>query len=123
MSISKEQILDAVSNMSVMDIVTLISMMEKKFGISATIVNTVPEGERVAEPVEEQTEFDVILTAVGSNKIAVIKAVRSATGLGLKEAKDLVESAPTILKESIKKDDANTLKIALETVGASVELK
>ncbi|MCE1804879.1 50S ribosomal protein L7/L12, partial [Enterobacter hormaechei] len=103
MSINKEQILDAVATMSVMDVVELISMMEEKFGVSAAAAVAVVGG--AAEAVEEQTEFDVILTGAGANKVAVIKAVRGATGLGLKEAKDLVESAPAALKEGISKDD------------------
>lgn len=122
MSLTKEQILDAISNMSVMDIVRLTSMMEEKFGVSAASLTTV-EPDTSEAVVEEQTEFNVFLTAIGNNKIPVIKTVRSITGLGLKEAKELVESAPVILKESINKDDAETLKKTLETVGASVEIK
>ncbi|URJ23288.1 50S ribosomal protein L7/L12 [Blochmannia endosymbiont of Camponotus sp. C-003] len=123
MSLTKEEILDAISNMSVMDIVRLTSMMEEKFGVSATSLATVTPDTSSATIVEEQTEFNVFLTAIGSNKIPVIKTVRSITGLGLKEAKELVESAPVILKESINKDDAETLKKTLETIGASVEIK
>lgn len=119
MSITKEQILDAVAEMSVMDVVELISMMEEKFGVSAAVA--VAAGP--AEAVEEKTEFDVVLSAIGANKVAVIKAVRGATGLGLKEAKDLVESAPATLKGGVSKDDAETLKKALEEAGASVEVK
>lgn len=122
MSITKEQIIDAVAEMSVMDVVELISMMEKKFGVSATANVAVNTGSPV-ELEEEKTEFDVELRSIGTNKIAVIKAVRSATGLGLKEAKDLVESAPTTVKEGINKDEAETLKQALEKAGASVEIK
>lgn len=121
MSITKEQILDAVAEMSIMDVAGLISMMEEKFGVSAvtaTVATASP-----AEIIEEQNEFDIILTAIGGNKVSVIKAVRSATGLGLKEAKDLVESAPVTLKEGLSKDDADILKKALEEVGASVEVK
>ncbi|QCR37477.1 50S ribosomal protein L7/L12 [Nissabacter sp. SGAir0207] len=121
MSITKEQILDAVAEMSVMDVVELISMMEEKFGVSAAAAVAVAAGP--AEAVEEKTEFDVVLAAVGANKVAVIKAVRGATGLGLKEAKDLVESAPAVLKEAISKDDAEALKKSLEEAGASVEVK
>ncbi len=121
MSITKEQILDAVGAMSVTDVVGLISMMEEKFGVSAAAAVAVAAGP--VEVVEEQTEFDVILTAFGENKVAVIKAVRSATGLGLKEAKDLVEAAPKAVKEGINKDDAAALKKALEEAGASVEVK
>ncbi|UVK76717.1 MAG: 50S ribosomal subunit protein L12 [Sodalis sp. Fle] len=120
MSITKEQILNAVAEMSVTDVVNLISMMEDKFGVSAT---TVAVTASPAETIEEKTEFDIILNAIGGNKISVIKAVRSATGLGLKEAKDLVESAPTTLKEGVSKDDAAVLKKTLEEAGASVEIK
>ncbi|AFP85627.1 ribosomal protein L7/L12 [secondary endosymbiont of Heteropsylla cubana] len=120
MSITKEQILDTVAEMSVMDVMQLISMMEEKFGVSAA--TAVPTS-APPEPVEEKTEFEVILSAIGSNKIAVIKAVRSVTGLGLKEAKDLVESAPIALKEGVSKDDAETLKKTLEEAGASIEIK
>lgn len=108
MSITKEQILDAVAEMSVMDVVELITMMEEKFGVSAAAAVAVAAGP--AEAAEEKTEFDVILKAAGANKVAVIKAVRGATGLGLKEAKDLVESAPAALKEGVSKDEAETLK-------------
>lgn len=119
MFITKEQILDAVAEMSVAEVVKLISLMEEKFGVSAsTAVN-----QESAKTVEEKTEFDVILSKVGTNKIAVIKTVRGSTGLGLKEAKDLVESSPAILKEGISKDDANALKKSLEEAGASVEVK
>jgi large subunit ribosomal protein L7/L12 len=121
MSITKEQILEAVAAMSVMDVVELIGMMEEKFGVSAAAAVAVAAGP--AEAVEEQTEFDVILSAVGGNKVAVIKAVRGATGLGLKEAKDLVESAPAPIKEGVSKDDADALKKALEEAGATVDVK
>ncbi|NIH11744.1 MAG: 50S ribosomal protein L7/L12 [Serratia symbiotica] len=120
MSITKDQILEAVAAMSVMDVVELVSAMEEKFGVSAAAV-AVAAGP--AEVAEEKTEFDVVLSAVGGNKVAVIKAVRGATGLGLKEAKDLVESAPAVLKEGISKDDADALKKSLEEAGASVEVK
>ncbi|AKC60703.1 50S ribosomal protein L7/L12 [Blochmannia endosymbiont of Camponotus (Colobopsis) obliquus] len=123
MSFTKEEILDAVSKMSVMDVMKLIEMMEEKFGVKASSMlapstTSVPE-----EIVEEKTEFDVFLTAIGSNKISVIKTVRSATSLGLKEAKDLVESCPVILKQGMNKNDAEVLKKNLETLGASVEIK
>lgn len=121
MSITKDQILEAVAAMSVMDVVELVSAMEEKFGVSAAAAVAVAAGP--AEAAEEKTEFDVVLSAVGGNKVAVIKAVRSATGLGLKEAKDLVESAPAVLKEGISKDDAEALKKSLEEAGASVEVK
>ncbi|MEL5520634.1 50S ribosomal protein L7/L12 [Serratia bockelmannii] len=120
MSITKDQILEAVAAMSVMDVVELVSAMEEKFGVSAAAV-AVAAGP--AEAAEEKTEFDVILKAAGANKVAVIKAVRGATGLGLKEAKDLVESAPAALKEGVSKDDAEALKKSLEEAGAEVEVK
>ncbi|EED1058737.1 50S ribosomal protein L7/L12 [Escherichia coli] len=119
MSITKDQIIEAVAAMSVMDVVELISAMEEKFGVSAAAA--VAAGP--VEAAEEKTEFDVILKAAGANKVAVIKAVRGATGLGLKEAKDLVESAPAALKEGVSKDDAEALKKALEEAGAEVEVK
>ncbi|KAB8308332.1 50S ribosomal protein L7/L12 [Erwinia endophytica] len=122
MSITKDQILEAVAAMSVMDVVELVSAMEEKFGVSAAAAVAVAAG-GPAEAAEEKTEFDVVLKAVGANKVAVIKAVRGATGLGLKEAKDLVESAPAALKEGISKDDAEALKKALEEAGAEVEVK
>lgn len=122
MSITKDQIIEAVSAMSVMDVVELISAMEEKFGVSAAAAVAVAAGP-AAESAEEKTEFDVILKAAGANKVAVIKAVRGATGLGLKEAKDLVESAPAALKEGVSKDDAEALKKSLEEAGAEVEVK
>ena len=122
MSITKDQIIEAVAAMSVMDVVELISAMEEKFGVSAAAAVAVAAGP-AADAAEEKTEFDVILKAAGANKVAVIKAVRGATGLGLKEAKDLVESAPAALKEGISKDDAEALKKALEEAGAEVEVK
>ncbi|MBD9646712.1 MULTISPECIES: 50S ribosomal protein L7/L12 [Pantoea] len=120
MSITKDQILEAVAAMSVMEVVELVSAMEEKFGVSAAAAVAVAAGP--AEAVEEKTEFDVILKAVGANKVAVIKAVRTATGLGLKEAKDLVEATGTI-KEGISKDDAAALEAALKEAGAEVEVK
>lgn len=122
MSITKEQILDSVATMSVMDVVELITLMEERFGVSAAAA-VVSGGLAEAQAVEEQTEFDVILTAVGNNKVPVIKVVRSELGLGLKEAKDVVESAPATLKEAISKEQAEALKKALEEVGATVEIK
>lgn len=107
MSITKDQIIEAVSAMSVMDVVELISAMEEKFGVSAAAAVAVAAGP-AADAAEEKTEFDVILKGIGANKVAVIKAVRGATGLGLKEAKDLVESAPAALKEGVSKDDAGS---------------
>lgn len=120
--ITKEQILDAVAEMSVMDVVALITMMEEKFGVSAAAAVAVA-APSAAEAVEEKTEFDVILSAIGANKVAVIKAVRTATGLGLKEAKEMVESAPATIKEAVSKDESETLKKSLEDAGASVEVK
>ncbi len=121
MSITKDQIIEAVAEMSVMDVVELIEAMEEKFGVSAAAAVAVAGDAGAA--VEEQTEFDVILTGAGSNKVAAIKAVRGATGLGLKEAKGLVDSAPATVKEAVSKDEAEALKAALEEAGASVELK
>ena len=121
MSITNEQILDAVAEMSVMQVVELIEAMEEKFGVTAAAA--VVAGGAAAEAAEEQTEFDVILTAVGGNKVSVIKAVRGATGLGLKEAKGLVDSAPAPLKEGVDKAEAEGLKAQLEEAGATVEIK
>lgn len=126
MSLTKEEILHAISEMSVMDIMQLIAMIEKKFGISAgTLVSSSESKEMSLESTQkiEQVEFNVVLSAIGNNKIPVIKTVRSITGLGLKESKELVESVPVILKESVSKSDAEILKKTLETVGASVEIK
>lgn len=123
MSITKDQILEAVAAMSVIDVVELISAMEEKFGVSAAAAVAVAAVGDATEAAEEKTEFNVILKAAGANKVAVIKAVRSATGLGLKEAKDLVESAPAALKEGVSKDDAEALKKSLEEAGAEVEVK
>ncbi|HEY8036130.1 MAG TPA: 50S ribosomal protein L7/L12 [Methylobacter sp.] len=122
MAISQEDILEAVSNMSVMEIVDLISAMEEKFGVSAAVaVAAAPVA--AAAAAEEQTEFDVVLTAFGDNKVAVIKAVRGITGLGLKEAKDAVEGAPTVLKEGVSKAEAEDAKKQLDEAGATVEIK
>ncbi|WP_111980378.1 50S ribosomal protein L7/L12 [Algibacillus agarilyticus] len=121
MSITKDQIIEAVAEMSVMDVVELITAMEEKFGVSAAAA--VAAGPAAADAAEEQTEFDVILKAAGPNKVATIKAVRAATGLGLKEAKGLVDGAPSPLKEGIEKAEAEALKATLEEAGAEVELK
>ena len=121
MSITNEQILDAVAEMSVMQVVELIEAMEEKFGVTAAAA--VVAGGAAAEAAEEQTEFDVILLGAGPNKVATIKAVRGATGLGLKEAKGLVDGAPAPLKEGIDKAEAEALKAQLEEAGASVEVK
>lgn len=125
MAISKEEILEAIAQMSVMDVVELISAMEEKFGVSAAAaVAAAPAGGGDAAPAaEEQTEFDVILTSFGSSKVPVIKAVRAITGLGLKEAKELVEGVPSTVKEAVSKDESAELKAKLEEAGASVELK
>lgn len=122
---SKEDILEAIANMSVMDVVELIEAMEEKFGVSAAAAVAVaaPGAGDAGAAAEEKTEFDVVLTGAGANKVAVIKAVRGITGLGLKEAKDAVEGAPTTVKEGASKDDAEEAKKQLEEAGASVELK
>lgn len=122
MSISKDDILNAIAEMSVMDVVELIEAMEEKFGVSAAAAVAVAGGD-AGGAAEEQTEFDVILAGFGDKKVAVIKAVRGATGLGLKEAKELVESAPKALKEGVDKAEAEELKKTLEEAGASVEIK
>ncbi|HYW93352.1 MAG TPA: 50S ribosomal protein L7/L12 [Gammaproteobacteria bacterium] len=128
MAVSRDEILDTISNMTVMEVVELIEAMEEKFGVSAAAaVAAAPAGaaaaggEAAAE--EEKTEFDVVLSNFGSNKVSVIKVVRAATGLGLKEAKDLVEGAPAPIKEGIPKEEAEELKKQLEEAGASVEIK
>jgi len=124
MALTKDEILDAVSEMSVMDLVDLISAIEEKFGVSAAApVAVAVAGGDAGAAAEEQTEFDVILTSFGEKKVGVIKAVRAITGLGLKEAKDLVESAPAPVKEAVSKDEAEDVKKQLEEVGASVEVK
>ena len=123
MAITKEDILDAVADMSVMDVCSLVEMMEEKFGVSAAAaVAAAPAAGDAGEAVAEKTEFDVVLESVGSNKIAVIKAVRQITGLGLKEAKDAVESAPATLKEAAAKAEAEEFKKTLQEAGASVKL-
>ena len=126
MAVSKDEILEAIANMTVMDVVELIEAMENKFGVTAAaavaaVATTGGGGEAPVE--EEQTEFDVVLTGFGSNKVAVIKAVRAITSLGLKEAKGAVEGAPTTLKEAVSKDEAEEHKKMLEEAGASVEIK
>ena len=126
MAVSKEDILDTISNMSVMDVVDLISAMEEKFGVSAAAavaVATGPAAGGEAAAAEEQTEFDVFMSSFGAKKVPVIKVVREITGLGLKEAKDLVESAPANIKEAVTKDEAEEVAKKLEEVGASVEVK
>jgi large subunit ribosomal protein L7/L12 len=126
MAVSKEDILDTISNMSVMDVVDLISAMEEKFGVSAAAPVAIaagPAGGGEAAAAAEQTEFTVMLASFGSSKVPVIKAVREITGLGLKEAKDLVEGAPTAVKEGIEAAEAEELKKKLEEAGATVEVK
>lgn len=123
MALSKEDVLNAIAEMSVMDIVELISDMEEKFGVTAAVAAAAPAAAGPAAAAEEQDEFDVVLASFGEKKVAVIKAVREATGLGLKEAKDLVESAPAPIKEAVSKADAEELKKKLEEAGATVELK
>jgi large subunit ribosomal protein L7/L12 len=124
MALTKEDILNAIAEMPVMELVELIEAAEEKFGVDASAAVAVAAGPAAAaEAVEEQTEFDVVLTSFGANKVAVIKAVRSATGLGLKEAKEVVESAPKAIKEGIAKDEAEALKTQLEEAGAEVEVK
>jgi large subunit ribosomal protein L7/L12 len=125
---TKEEVLEAISQMSVMDLVELISEMEEKFGVTAAAPVAVAAAPAAGDSEDsasgdEQTEFEVILQGVGDNKIAVIKAVRSITGLGLKDAKDIVEGAPKSLKESVSKEEADEIKNQLEEAGASVELK
>ena len=123
MAVSKEDILNAVSVMSVMDVVDLVKMMEDKFGVSAAVAVAAAPAAAAAEAVEEKTEFNVIMTKTGENKINVIKAIRTITGLGLKEAKDLVESAPATVKEAVNKQTAADIKKQLEEAGATVEVK
>lgn len=126
MAVSKEDILETIGNMSVLEIVDLIEAMEEKFGVTAAAaVAAAPAaaGGGEAEAAEEQTEFDVVLSSFGDNKVGVIKAVRGITGLGLKEAKEVVEGAPSPLKEGVSKDEADDMKSKLEEAGASVEIK
>jgi large subunit ribosomal protein L7/L12 len=124
MAVSKEDILETISNMSVMEVVDLISAMEEKFGVSAAAAVAVAAGPAAEAVVaEEQTEFNVILTSFGANKVSVIKVVRELTGLGLKEAKDLVEGVPSVVKEAVSKAESASAKAKLEEAGASVEIK
>lgn len=125
MAVAKEDILDAIAEMSVMDVVELVSAMEEKFGVSAAAVAAAAPaaGGGDAGGAAEKDEFDVVMSSFGENKVAVIKAVRGITGLGLKEAKDMVESAPTTVKEGAPKDEAEEVKKTLEEAGAAVELK
>ena len=125
MALTNEEILDAIASKTVLEISELIKMMEEKFGVTATAAVAVagPAAGAAAAPAEEKSEFDVVLAEVGSNKIAVIKVVREVTGLGLKEAKDLVEGAPKAIKEGVSKEEAEELKKKIEASGAKVELK
>lgn len=125
MALTKEDILNAIAEMPVMELVELIEAAEEKFNVSAAAAVAVaaPAAGADAGAAEEQTEFDVVMTSFGANKVAVIKAVRGATGLGLKEAKELVESAPKAIKEGVAKDEAEALKKELEEAGAAVEIK
>lgn len=126
MAVSKEEILESIASMSLIDVTDLVKMMEDKFGVSAAapmaVAAAAPAG-GAAPAAEEQTEFNVILASAGANKVNAIKAVRAITGLGLKEAKDLVESAPAAVKEAVSKDDAAKFKKELEDAGATVEIK
>ena len=124
MAVTKEDILESISNMTVMEVVDLISEMEEKFGVTAAAaVAAAPAAAGGCEAAAEKTDFDVTLADMGGNKVAVIKAVRAITGLGLKEAKDKVESAPCVLKEGASKEEADDFKKQLEEAGATVELK
>jgi large subunit ribosomal protein L7/L12 len=126
MAVSKEDILETISNMTVVEVVDLIEAMEEKFGVSAAApvaAAAAPAAGGEAEAAEEQTEFDVVLASFGDKKVQVIKTVRGITGLGLKEAKELVEGAPSPVKEGVAKDEAEDLKKQLEEAGATVEVK
>jgi large subunit ribosomal protein L7/L12 len=126
MAATKEDILTAISNMTVMEIVDLVKMMEDKFGVTAAAPMAMMAGGAAAAPaavVEEQTEFSVTMTSFGANKVGVIKVIRELTGLGLKEAKDLVEGVPSLVKDSVPKADADAIKKKLEEAGASAEIK
>lgn len=120
---TQEEIIDALSGMTVLQIADLVKALEEKWGVSAAAPVAVAAAGAAAAPAEEKTEFDVILTEAGANKIAVIKEVRGITGLGLKDAKDLVEGAPKPVKQGIAKDEASKIKEALEKAGAKVEIK
>jgi len=123
MSLTKEDIINAVAEMSVMDVVELVEAMEEKFGVSAAAVAAAPAAGGDAGAAEAQTEFDVILSAAGDKKVNVIKAVRELTGLGLKDAKGMVDGAPSAVKEGVSKEDAEAAKETLEAAGAVVEIK
>lgn len=124
MALSKDDILNAIAEMSVMDLVELISAIEDKFGVTAAAPVAVAAGPAAAAaPVEEQTEFNVVMTSFGENKVNVIKVIRAITGLGLKEAKDMVEGVPAMVKEAVSKKDAEDIKKQLEEAGAKVDIK
>lgn len=124
MSLTNEQIVDGVAAMSLMEVMDLVKAIEEKFGVSAAAPVMMAAGPAAGgAAAEEQTEFNVVLASAGSNKVGAIKAVRAITGLGLKEAKDMVESAPTVVKEGVSKEDAEKFKKDLEEAGATVELK
>ncbi|MDF1757862.1 MAG: 50S ribosomal protein L7/L12 [Legionellaceae bacterium] len=123
MAVKKDEILDAIANMSVMEVVELIEAMEDKFNVSAASAAVAVAAPAAAAAAEEKTEFDVVMSSFGANKVAVIKAVRAITGLGLKEAKDLVEGTPSSIKEGVSKDEAAEIKKQLEEAGAAVDVK
>jgi large subunit ribosomal protein L7/L12 len=126
MAVNKEELMETIENMTVLELSELVSALEERFGVSATAVAAAPAaaaGDGAAAAEEEQTEFDVVLQGPGEKKIQVIKVVRAATGLGLKEAKALVDEAPNPVKEALSREDADALKAQLEEAGASVELK
>ncbi len=123
MAVSKEEMLEAIAGMTVMEIVDLIAAMEEKFGVSAAAAVAAAPVAVAAAPVEEKTEFDVVMTSFGEKKVEVIKVVRAITGLGLKEAKDAVEGVPSTIKEGIPKAEAEDIKKKLEEAGAKVEIK
>ncbi|MCK4534774.1 MAG: 50S ribosomal protein L7/L12 [Syntrophobacterales bacterium] len=123
--ITKEEVISFIENMTVLELSEMVKELEEKFGVSAAapVAAAVAAGPAAAAPAEEKTDFDVILTGFGDQKIQVIKVARAVTGLGLKEAKDLVESAPKVVKEGVSKDEAEEIKAKLEAVGGSVEIK
>lgn len=126
MAVAKEEMLETISNMTVMEVVDLIALMEEKFGVSAAAAVTAGPAATTAvaeEAAEEQTEFDVMMTSFGEKKVNVIKVIRGITGLGLKEAKDLVEGVPAAVKEGVPKDEAEDVKKQLEEAGATVDIK
>lgn len=123
MAVSKQEMLDTIAGMTVMEIVDLISAMEEKFGVTAAAAMAAAPAAAAAAPVEEKTEFDVVMSSFGEKKVEVIKVVRALTGLGLKEAKDLVEGVPSMIKEGIPKAEAEDIKKKLEEAGAKVDIK